>query len=242
MTAGVGAGKVVTRLFHGMFVFACVVFWWLRGILFRLVGLDDAVENWALWVSFLGICTFTAGYFLPPVRFNSAFPSRLIDACEGLAYKATLWLAFPALVLAVQFFLYRGGVEYGQGEGLSILHQAVFYGHMFFAFLFLGAARSIREDQRRIIIASILVIAPRLIVSLRWGRFFLVQAVLPVLLIVLARGWVTLPRKRIFQLKGLAPFVLFIACLTRGRDFVVREGFGTVFQAGSWVRLFPNNP
>src|SRR5260370_1495720 len=188
MTAGVGAGKVVTRLFLGMFLFECALFWWLPGLLFRLVGLDDAVENWALWVSFLGICTFTAGYFLPPVRLNSAFPSRLIDACEVLAYKATLWLALPALVLAVQFFLYRGGVDYGQGEGLSILHQAVFYGHMFFAFLFLGAARSIREDQRRIIIASILVIAPRLIVSLRWGRFFLVQAVVPLLPSVLARG------------------------------------------------------
>src|SRR5260370_14507304 len=140
MTAGVGAGKVVTRLFLGMFVFACVVFWWLPGILFRLVGLDDAVENWALWVSFLGICTFTAGYFLPPVRLNSAFPSRLIDACERLAYKATLWLAFPALGLAVQFFLYRGRVEYGHCEGLSILHQALSSRTTFFRFLLLCAS------------------------------------------------------------------------------------------------------
>src|SRR5260370_37741824 len=103
---------------------------------------------------------------------------------------------------------------------------------MFFAFLFLGAARSIREDQRRIIIASILVIAPRLIVSLRWGRFFLVQAVVPVLLIVFARGWGTLSRKRIIQLRSLALFLLFLPSLIRGDGFFRREALVTMFQSG----------
>jgi hypothetical protein len=235
--AGVGA----TWAFLGAFLFACLLFWWLPSILFGFVGVDDPVEGWALWVSLLGAATFAGGYFLPPIRFRNHFPSHLLDVCEAFAYRATLWLALPALVLALQFFRYRSGVEYGQGEGLSLLHQAVFYGHMFFAFLFLGAARTIPQDRRRIIIASALVIAPRLIVSLRWGRFFLVQAVVPVLLIALARGWVTLSKKRALQFTALALFVLFVPSLTRGDNFLGQDELITFFHAGSSLGLLQDN-
>lgn len=229
------------RFFFAIFVCACVLFWWLPSILFRLLGLEDPIESWARWVSFLGVATFTAGYLVPPRQFKSLLPLWVIDACERFAYMATLWLAFPALVLALQFFFSRSGVEYGQGKGLSLLHQAVFYGHMFFAFLFLGAARTLREDRRRIIIVSVLVIAPRLIVSLRWGRFFLAQALLPVLLIALARGWVALSAKRVLQLCAIALFILFVPALTRGDSLRGQDALINFFQGGSSLRLLQDN-
>lgn len=235
------ASKSARRLFLGAFVCACLLFWWLPSILFRLLSLDDPVQNWALWVSFLGLTAFGAGYFLPPVRFKNLFPSRLLDVCGALAYKATLWLALPALALALQFFFSRSGVAYGEGEGLSILHQAVLYTHMFFGFLFLGAATTISQNRRRIIIASILVILPRFIISLRWGRFFLAQAILPILFIALARGWVTLSSKRMFQVGALAIFLIFVPALSRGDKFVGQDELTSFFQAGSSLLRFQDN-
>ena len=241
MTPVSSAARSTSRIFLGGFTLACLLFWWLPGMLFRLIGMDDPVEKWVLWVSFLGLAAFAAGYFMPRMRFKSTFSPQVLDLCGAFAYKATVWLTLPVLVLALQFFFSRSRVEYGQGESLSILHQAVFYGHMFFGFLFLGAARAIPEERRRIIIASVLVIAPRLIVSLRWGRFFLAQAVLPVLFIALARGWVTLSKKRVLQLCALALFIIFVPSLTRGDNFLGQDELVTFFQAGSTLRLFQDS-
>ena len=235
------AARAATWVFFGAFLFACLVFWWLPSILFALLGLDDPVEGWALWVSLLGAAMFAGGYFLVPLRFRPGYSTHLLDVCEAFAYKATLWLALPAILLALQFFFYRSGVEYGDGEGLSLLQQAVFYGHMFFAFLFLGTAKTISQDRRRIVIVSALVIAPRLIISLHWGRFFLVQAVVPVLLIALARGWVALSAKRILQFSALALFVVFVPALTRGDNFLGQDELVRFFQAGSTLVLFQEN-
>jgi hypothetical protein len=201
----------------------------------------DPVESWAVWVSFLGLATFTAGYLVPSGRIKHRLPSWVMDVGAGYAYKATLWIALPALVLALQFFHSRSGVEYGEGENIPTVHQAVLYAHMFFAFLFLGAARSIHEDRRRIIIVSALVIAPRLIVSLRWGRFFLLQAVIPVLLITLARGWVALSVRRILQLCALALLVVFVPALIRGDSFVGQDELIAFFQAGSSLGRLQDN-
>lgn len=239
--AATTAGKTAKFAFLGMFACACVLFWWLAGALLRLVGLEDPVGGWALWVSFLSICTFVVGYLLPPVHLKERFSAQVIDVGGRFAYKATVWLALPAMVLSIQFFISRSGVEYGEGQPISLLHQAVLYGHMFFAFLFLGATKSISEDRRRIIIVSALVIAPRLIVSLRWGRFFLVQAVVPVLLIALARGWVALSVKRVLQFCALLVFVVFVPALTRGNNVFGQGELISFFQAGSSLRLLQDN-
>ncbi len=242
MTSASDASKKMRWLFLGAFIFGCVLFWWLPSALFRFVlHVDDPVRNWALWVSLLGVITFTAGYLLPPVRIKSILPPYVIDACETLSYKGTLWIGFPAIVLAGQFFYSRSGVDYGQGQGLSLIHQAVLYTHMFFAFLFLGVARTIPQDRRRIIIASILIILPRFIISLRWGRFFLVQAIVPIVFIALARGWMRLSGKRVLQLGALAMFILLVPPLTRGDKFFGQDETVTFFEAGSSLRLFQDN-
>ncbi len=234
------AGKA-TWIFLGAFVLACLLFWWLPSILFRVLSVEDPVRNSALWVSLLGVITFTAGYLLPPVRFKSTLPLHLIDACETFAYKATLWIACPAIVLAGQFFYSRSGVDYGQGQGLSLIYQAILYTHMFFGFLFLGVARTNPQDRRRIVIASILIILPRFIISLRWGRFFLVQAIVPIVFIALARGWMRLSGKRVLQLGALAVLIVFVPALSRGDNFLGQDEIVTFFEAGSSLRLFQDN-
>src|SRR6266849_286764 len=242
MTLASDATKKIRRLFLGAFIVACGLFWWLPSILFRFVlHVHDPVQNWALWVSLLGVFTFAGGYLLSPVRFKSTLPLHLIDACETLAYKATLWIACPAILLATQFFYSRSGVDYGQGEGLSLIQQAVLYTHMFFGFLFLGAARAIPQDRRRIIIASILIILPRFIISLRWGRFFLAQAIVPIVFIALARGWMHLSGKRVLQLGALAVLIVFVPALSRGDNFLGQDEIVTFFEAGSSLRLFQDN-
>ncbi len=242
MTSASDASKEMRWLFLVAFRFACVLFWWLPSALFRFVlHVNDPVRSWALWVSLLGVITFTAGYLLPPVRIKSILPPYLIDACATIAYKATLWIGFPAIILAVQFFYSRSAVDYGQGEGLSLVHQAVLYTHMFFGFLFLGAARTIPQDRRRVIIASILIILPRFIISLRWGRFFLAQAIVPIVFIALARGWMHLSGKRFFQLGLLATFILFVPAFTRGDKFLGQDEAVTFFETGSTLRLFQDN-
>jgi len=241
ITARSDTPRTTAWAFFGAFVLACLLFWWLPSILFRLFRLDDPVQNWALWVSFLGISAFAAGYFLPPIRFKSLFSPQLTDTCETVSYKATLWMALPALALALQFFFSRSSVEYGQGENISFLHQVVLYTHMFFAFLFLGAARTSSQERRRAIVVSVLAIAPRLIISLRWGRFFLAQAIIPIVFIVLARGWLRLSRKRVLQLGALAVFVIFVPALSRGDSFFGQDEALTFFQSGSSLRLFQDN-
>src|SRR5229473_2667931 len=242
MTSASDASKEMRWLFLVAFIFACVLFWWLPSALFRFVlHVNDPVRSWALWVSLLGVITFTAGYLLPPVRIKSTLPPYLIDACATIAYKATLWIGFPAIILAVQFFYSRSAVDYGQGEGLSMIHQAVLYTHMFFGFLFLGAARTIPQDRRRIIIASILIILPRFIISLRWGRFFLAQAIVPIVFIALARGWMHLSGKRVLQLGALAVLIVFVPALSRGDNFLGQDEIVTFFEAGSSLRLFQDN-
>ncbi|MGH9717842.1 MAG: O-antigen polysaccharide polymerase Wzy [Candidatus Acidiferrales bacterium] len=203
-------------------------------------------------MSVLGLGTFAVGYFISPSRVRAffepivrvrrvTFSAGTMDACESLAYKATVLLAIPALLLALQFFLYRVDVEYGQGEGIPFVYQAVLYVHLFLGFLFLGVARTIPQNKRRIVIACVLVTLPRFIISLRWGRFFFAQAAVPIVFIALARGWVRLSGRRVILLGVLAGFIIFVPALTRGGDIFGQNEFVEFFAAGSSLRRFQDN-
>lgn len=220
-------------------------------MLFRLLGMQDPVHGWVLWMSFLGLGTFTAGYRISPARVRAffeplthlpslTFASGTMDACESLSYWATVLVAVPASALAIRFFIYRLGTPYGEGEGIPLAYQAVLYVHLFLGFLYLGVVKTIPENKRRIIIASLLVILPRVIISLRWGRFFAAQAIVPILFIALARGWVRFSGKRTVLLALLAGFLVFVPALTRGDVFANGE-LTEFFAAGSSLRLFQDN-
>lgn len=226
---GPDAIRHATTVFFCAFVCACFVFWWLASILLRVSGQQDNVSSWTFWVSVLGLATFTVGYsvsasrvrtFLGPLAGSLRVSPRLMDDCEALAYEATILLALPAVLLSVIFFLHTMGVEYGT-EDIPFAYQIVLYLHLFVGFLFLGLARDTPKERHRVITASLLIILPRLIVAMHLRRFFLAQAVVPILLIALARGWVRVSWRTAAFLFAAALFTVFVPALARG-DLVSR--------------------
>jgi hypothetical protein len=196
-------------LFLGSFVFSCFFFWWLRSILVRdLLHIVDTVTDETIGVSILALLVFIAGYLIP-VFTRSAEPRsyHLLDACSAFAYKATLILSFPALLIAIQQLTRRIGVDYGLDDIIPRPYQALLYIHLFFGFMYLGGADPEKQGKRRLVIATILVVLPRLIISLHGARFFLAQAVVPALLIAVARGWIRFSAKRILQILALTIFI-----------------------------------
>jgi hypothetical protein len=238
---GTNMAKTTKWIFSIAFLLACLLFWWLPSVLFRIFQITDPVTDWTLWASALGVGSFFAGYLLPPLHFRTGISASIIDLCEGFAWRATQWIALPALLVAVRFSWYRAGIAYGQGEGLSLADQAILYTHMFFAFLFLGATKTTPVSRRRIIAAAVLVTLPRLIVSLHWGRFFFAQSVVPILFIVLARGWIRLTLMRCLQLAAMALIIVFVPALTRGEQFLQQLDLIRFFAAGSSLTLLENN-
>jgi hypothetical protein len=240
-TINTRSATTAKRMFFVAFLFACLLFWWLPSIMFRVLGIEDQVNNWTLWVSALGIVSFAVGYLLPPLRFRSEIPPSIVDLCEKIAWRVTLWIFIPALLVAVRFYWYRTAVAYGQGEGLSLTDQAILYAHLFFAFLFLGAVKTDAGNRRRIVAVSLLATLPRLIISLHWGRFFLGQAVVPILFIALDRGWLRLTLKRWLQLAALVLVIVFVPALTRGEQFLQQGNIVKFFVAGSSLTLLQDN-
>jgi hypothetical protein len=236
-------GNHVHLAFLAAFLFACLLFWWLPSLLFRVVlDTEDPVNGWTLWVSFSGAALFTSAYlFRTPRPPQSDRSNRLCDLCGPLAYRATIALGIPALLIALQFSRYRAGVDYGTGEGLPLLSQAVLYTHLFVGLMYLGASESLQNNQRRIIFAATLTIVPRLIISLHWGRFFLAQAVVPILFMAIARGWFNWSLKRGFQLGATALLIIFVPSLTRGDQFIGQSEIVQFFSAGSTLKLFQDN-
>jgi hypothetical protein len=201
------------------FVGCCVLFWWLQSILLHFwLGMGIPLQPKFIWISIGALLTFALGYILPgPGSRGLSTPRRTMDQCEAFAYKATILLAVPALVVALRFAAYRLTVEsYFEGQGISLAEQAVLYAHLFIGLLYIGAVADPRQDRRKLWLIIFLTIAPRLAVSFGWRRFFAAQAILPIVFIGIARGWIRLDFKRVFQIVLIGSFVLFVPAMTRG--------------------------
>lgn len=226
-----------------IFIFACFLFWWLPSILFRVVvHRADSVDNSTIVISILALALFTVGYLLPAFRRPvSQYPEVILDACGGFAYRATLLLFMPALIASVNLWYTRSAFAYGSAGAIPRPYQALFYTHLFFGFMFLGAAYPEKQGWRRIVISATLVTLPRFVVSLHGGRFFLAQAVVPALLIALARGWLQLTPKKLLQLAAIALVIIFVPPLTRGDSVIGEDASITFFVAGGSLQLFQDN-
>ncbi len=211
------------------FVGCCVLFWWLQSLLLWLwLGLDSPIESKFLWISVAALLTFILGYLLPaPTLSRWSTSSTIMDRCEAFAYKATILLAVPAFLIAARYFAYRLTVSsYFEGEGITLPEQAVLYVHLFFGLLYIGAVEYSRENRRRLALVVFLTVAPRLLVSLEWRRFFAAQAILPIVFIAISRGWITISFKRVVQLALLGLFILFIPALIRGDNVFGEDAEG----------------
>jgi hypothetical protein len=225
------------------FIFSCFLFWWLRSILLRFVfQFDDSVEDGTIAISILALLSFSAGYLFPIFRRPVQRSSRvMLDACEEFAYKATLALFFPSLLVAIVLLRSHMTSDYGSADPTPTIDQAILYTHLFFGFMFIGAADPGREGYRRIWIAGLLLTLPRLIVSLHGARFFLAQALVPVLLIALARGWVRITARRMLQLAALVCFIIFVPAITRGDALLGPDRELQMFMGSDVLGLFQKN-
>jgi hypothetical protein len=229
--------------FLGAFLFACLLFWWFPSLLFRkVVHMEDPVLGQTIVISAVATLLFIAAYLLPTHRSSSnMFSEALVSACENFSYRATVLFFTPALLFAAQFWSSRSNVDYGSGAGLSALQQAVLYIHLFFGFMYIGAVNPKKQEWRRIRIVMALIILPRLIVSLHWGRFFLAQAVVPLVFIAVARGWIRFSVKRMAQFTALAFVLIFVPALTRGDNLAGQSEITEFFAEGSTLRLLQDN-
>jgi len=229
--------------FLGTFAFSCFLFWWLPSVLFRMaVHLPDAVENETIWISLIALTLWVAGYLLPiPAVRPGETSEPLFDACREFAYNAACLIFLPALIIAVVLLYSHSAVAYGSADPIPRPFQAVLYTHLFFGFMYLGAADPLKQGWRRVLTVVVLVTLPRLIESLHGGRFFLAQAVVPAVLIAVARGWIRFSMKRLLQFAAMALIIIFVPPLTRGDQVIGQDESVQFFAAGSTLKLFQDN-
>ena len=182
------------------------------------LGLDAPFEPKTIWISIAALVTFVGGYLLPApgLRVFSTSP-EIMDRCEELSYKATVLLALPVFLVALRYALYRSSVDsYFEGEGISLPEQGLMYVYLFFNLLYVSAVASPKKDRTKLILVIFLAVAPRLLISFWWRRFYVAQALVPIVFIAMARGWVTVTLRRLAQVTLIALFVLFVPAITRG--------------------------
>jgi hypothetical protein len=230
-------------LFLCSFIFSCLLFWWLRSILLQLVlGLQDSVDDSTIQISVVALICYTAGYLFPRIGSGAQhLPATILDACGDFAYRVTTVLFVPALSLAIYLLQSRGAADYGASGPTPRAFQAVLYIHLFFGFMCIGAADPAKQGWKRIWVVAAMLTLPRLIISLHGGRFFLAQALVPVLLIAMARGWVRLTLRHMVQLSVIALFIIYVPAITRG-DLVLGAGQDQqMFLDSDVLGLYQNN-
>jgi hypothetical protein len=231
-------GKNAMRLLFPLaFICACVLFWWSPSILLAWLRMDVDLKPWTLEISVVALCVFLFGYlFSFRLLRRPLIAPRVMAMSNDFAFKATVALAIPALIVGAKFAIYRAGVVYGEGHSISLSTQAVLYLHMFFAYLFLGSVPTCKgKDRRKIIWAIALVLTPRILITLHWGRFFAGQTIVAILFIALARGWMKMSLKRWIQLLLIALLVFLGPVLIRDKGATKAEIEGGSVQV---VRFF----
>lgn len=237
------AGSVRGKWFFlGSFIFACFLFWWLPSILFRIIfHQSDAVDDETIVISLLALGLFIAGYLLPMSGCGqSRLPEQMLEACGAFAYKAAVIIFYPALMICIYLYHSHAAVDYGSADPIPRPFQALLYTHLFFGFMYLGAANPEKQGWRRIWMIVILVSLPRLIESLHGGRFFFAQAAVPAVLIAVARGWFRISLKRMLQFVALALVIIIVPALTRGSTLSGQQDVIEFFNTGT-LHLYQSN-
>jgi hypothetical protein len=230
-------------LFLGTFALSCFFFWWLRSILLReVVHVKDSVNDETIAISALALCLFVIGYLFPVFsRPKSQIAGKTLDACGDFAYRSTQAIFVPALLVAIQLLRSHIDLDYGSGAPVPRVFQAVLYLHLFFGFMYFGAADPEKQGFRRLWIVTILVTFPRLIISIHGARFILAQAIVPALLIAVARGWVRFSFKRIVQIFALAIVIIFVPAITRGDEVIGQDNTLTIVVGNDILGLYQDN-
>lgn len=230
------------KLYLSAFFFACLLFWWMPTLVQAVQGRASEVEYGVLSISAGAFIFFLFSYLLsPPIKYPRLTSFNGVRNVNLISKKLTLLLLPVAIVVAVRFFLSRGGAEYGYGEGLSTAEQAVLYLHLYFGLVYFATLQGGNIKSIIIIMMFFVVAIPRLIISLRWGRFFFAQAIVPIIFLLLAQGLIILTRRKIIWLAIVAVFIVFIPALARGDDLYDFDALLQFFSRGSTLILFQDN-
>lgn len=231
------------------FLGSCFVFWWLPSVVYRvLLDYPDPVLDPALTLSFYAVVSFVTGYVLT-ASYNVAFfrsNTVILERTARVSKWLTVLFGIPSFFLALEFFLYRATVDYGRGEGIPLLYQAFFYPQMSFFFLYITTTPD-KELKPKVFWALVaLSIGIRLIVSLKWGRFFVGQIIFAFFIVALARGWLRITPTNMLKLLLAGVFVFAVPAITRG-DFDASKKTSNdnplveFVAAGSTLKLFQDN-
>lgn len=232
-----------TLMFLVAFVFSCGLFWWLTSFLYRVVlKVPDPVQNWTLEISYVSVALFVAGYLMPvvtlPIRIVSG---KFLDIAENFSYVAVMALTIPVLAVTAICARLLSGSAYGSSVGVPFYAQAIFYPYLFFGLMFLGAVKTGESMTRKIALVCALMILPRLLITLHYGRFFAAEAIVPIAFLAVARGWVGLTKKYVLGFILLALAIIFVPSYTRGDNLTGNNALVRFFASGSNLQLFQNN-
>ena len=231
------------RLFLVAFLLSCVLFWWLASFLYRFVlNVPDPVKNWALSLSCSSVFLFIAGYKLPRMSLHfKAVSDGVLQITENFAYRVVLALSLPVSAIALLYAKKLAGSTYGSSLGVPFLAQAVFYPYLFVGLMFLGTARPGKFDARKVLLVSLLMILPRIAITLHYARFFAAQAIVPILFLAVAKEWIRLTKKQLIILSAIAMAIIFVPAYTRGDKMVGTKNIVSFFATGSTLQFVQDN-
>jgi hypothetical protein len=237
-----GAELAARKLFLASYLCACIIFWWLPSIAYHFLKIADPIESWTIVLSILGTVAFVAGYLLAsPRRRREIGNAEVLNNCEILLFWITLLLSVPAFICAALYSYSRIGAPYGLGDQIPGLYQLILYFQMFAGLIFLGVTRLDKLDRRRVLLAVAALVLPRFMISLNGARFFVVQAVVPVVFIAVARGWLQLTARRLLQFLALAAVLVFLPAFIRADEGILRGDLVAFFANGSSLGLLQDN-
>jgi hypothetical protein len=137
--------------------------------------------------------------------------------------KTIKFFSFLSLLAAIHFVLIRQQYEYGSGEGLSSFHQIPLYGLLYTYYIYLIYSSYYVRPKDEFLKISFLAILPRFLIATVWGRFFLVQALLPFVLLAIQSGYIKVNFK-VFSILILIGLCVFIGLpMLRGDEISVSD-------------------
>lgn len=162
-----------------------------------------------------------------------------VEAARRISTQLITYLAPVSATLAVAFLGMRWGTEYGEGDSMPYAFQIVFYSHLYAFFFYLRFVDEREIRKRRFLLLSVAVVLPRLLIATHWGRFFVGQAVLPLVFAILVGGGVVVRARHVLMIVAGAVCIYFVLPMLRGDD-VAQDGSESVLKfiaAGGPVSL-----
>lgn len=200
--------------------------------LLRRIYLGDN-ENYSLEINLvlISLVSFVFGSYLGSMGKRKILQDgknkRERIALKWIGSKGILIFFIPCIYFSLKFAIPRLGTgAYGYMAPLSTFEQIFFYGHLLFLSLYLASFPEIKNKKTLLLLS--LVILPRFIVSSVYGRFYILQGLIPIfyygsLRAVFLRNRSLIFNSKLFLFGGLLFVVIFLGFI---REFGRSNSFG----------------